>query len=52
MALLHDAPLLPRHARVIKASADHPSLVLAYWRNAVVARVNWFTGGTIKSDIL
>jgi len=52
MALLHDAPLLPLHARVIKASADHPSLVREHWRNALAAAVNRFTGGTTESDIL
>src|SRR5262245_40066811 len=43
MVLLHDAPLLPLHARVIKASADHPLLVRPHWRNAVAAPVNRFT---------
>jgi hypothetical protein len=37
---------------VIKASADHPSLVREHWRNSLAATVNRFTGGTTESDIL
>ena len=36
----------------IQTSADHPSLVGAHWRNALVGTVKGFTGGGAACDVV